>query len=249
MLNKAEFVFYSDLNFFLPYDKKGKTIPFDFKDNPSIKDCIESLGIPHTEVGLIKLKDENIDFTYKVNGADSFHIYPVNYSQESRESTLLRPKIKEYKFMVDANIGKMSKYLRMMGFDTYYDLSIDDKEIVEIAEKQNRIILTRDIGMLKRKIATHGYFIRNTDISEQAVEVINRFDLQDKITPFSICLECNSKIEKTEKPKVEKLVPERVYKQFEDFYECKTCNKIFWKGSHYDKMIEDIGFFKNSHLA
>ncbi|MFN8671837.1 MAG: Mut7-C RNAse domain-containing protein [Candidatus Sericytochromatia bacterium] len=243
-MNNAKFLFYGELNFFLPYNKKGQVIDISFKESPSVKDAIESLGIPHTEIGLIKLNDISIGFNYKLNDKDSFHIYPVNYSQEAKDNNLLRPKIKEYKFMVDANIGKMSKYLRMMGFDTYYDLSIDDKEIVEIAEEQERIILTRDIGMLKRKIATHGYFIKSTDINEQVLEVIQRFELKDKINEFSICLECNTKVIRVNKEKVKDNVPERIFFDYEDFYECVKCKKFFWKGSHYDKMINDIKNFK-----
>ncbi|MEK7431835.1 MAG: Mut7-C RNAse domain-containing protein [Cyanobacteriota bacterium] len=246
--NTAKFVFYSELNFFLDNNKQNKEIKFNFNNNPSIKDSIEALGVPHTEVGLIKINDISVDFNYRINNGDNISVYPIYYSKETIENTLLREEIKDYTFMVDANIGKMAKYLRMMGFDTYYDLSIHDKEIVEISEKQKRIILTRDIGMLKRKNATHGYFVRNTDIKKQVIEIIKRFSLSSKIRAFSLCFECNNRLAIIEKETIKDKVPEKVYEEHNNFYECKKCNKIFWKGSHYTKMLNDIEFFRNKGL-
>ena len=245
-MNSATFRFHDELNDFIEKDRRNINFSYLFENHPSVKDCIEAIGAPHTEVEAIKINDEFSDFFSKVNHDDKVEIYSINSKIDLTEAKQLRPEIQEYKFIVDANVAKMTKNLRMLGFDTYYDFNLPDKEIVALAEREQRIILSRDIGLLKRKNAIHGYFLRKTSIEEQAVEVIQRYKLYDKAKPFTICLKCNSSIRTVEKEEYENFIDENIQKEFNQFFKCDKCNKFFWKGSHYDKMYTNIDRWTNN---
>ncbi len=178
------------------------------------------------------------------NDKDYVKVYSYNSNIDFSQIVKLRPDIKEYKFIVDANVGKVAKNLRMFGFDTHYDFDLPDKEIVNLAEREERIILSRDWGLLKRKNAIFGYYPRKTNTDEQLAEIIKRYNLYDKFKPLSLCLECNGQIVKVEKSEAKEHLDEGVLKDYNDFYKCKTCQKYFWKGSHYDKMLETIDKWK-----
>jgi len=144
------------------------------------------------------------------------------------------------RFIADVNLGKLSKYLRLLGFDTLYKNNYEDDEIVEIANKERRIILTRDTELLKRKQVVRGYWVRSTLPKKQIREVINRFDLKNSDRIFSRCLKCNGLIRSVAKEKiVDKLLP-NTKKYFSSFYQCRNCGKIYWQGSHYKNMVKEI---------
>ena len=239
-MNSASFRFYDELNDFIEKDRRNITFAYLFEGNPSTKDCIEAIGVPHTEVEAIKINGIFTDFFQKVNQDDKIEIYSISSDIDLTNSIKLRPEIEDYKFIVDANVGKMAKNLRMLGFDTYYDFDLPDKEIVAVAEREKRIILSRDIGLLKRKNAIYGYFLRKTSIEEQINEVMKRYDLVSKIKPFTICLKCNTSIRTVEKAEYENHIDENTQKEFNEFFKCDECDKFFWKGSHYDKMYTNV---------
>ncbi len=233
----VSFRFYEELNDFLPKEKMKKTISYTFKINQSVKDAIEAQGVPHTEVDLILANRTSVDFKYHLQNNDLISVYPVFESFDISELTKLRPKpLRITKFVLDVHLGKLCKYLRMLGFDTYYRNDLDDDEIIKMSVGENRIILTRDIGILKNGLVTHGYWLRSQDSKEQLGEVIQRFNLQAKISPFHRCTICNGLIEKVEKLKVEHRLEENTSKYFDVFYQCKNCNQVYWEGSHYEKM-------------
>lgn len=238
--NQAEFRFYAGLNDFIAPAKRQKTFSFIFKRNPAIKDSIEAIGVPHTEVELIIVNGESQPFNYKLKEGDKVSVYPVFSNLDIHPSVPLRKPLTEMKFIVDANIGKMVKYLRMLGFDTYFDFDLPDNEIIELAEREKRIILTRDIGLLKRKTATHGYFLRKKNIEEQLIETIERFSLFPLMKPFSRCLECNGFILAVDKNTIKNKLKPEIYDYYDEFFFCPDCLKIYWKGTHYDTMLVNI---------
>jgi uncharacterized protein with PIN domain len=111
-------------------------------------------------------------------------------------------------------------------------------EIIELSIKDNRTILTKNREILKNNKVTHGYWIRNEDAVEQVKEVIRRFDLHKNIREFARCLECNSVLEQVEKEKVIERFPDKVKERHNEYWYCRKCDKIYWKGTHYDKMLE-----------
>jgi uncharacterized protein with PIN domain len=243
-MNTAWFRFYEELNDFLPSAREKQSFSCSFSGNPSVKDIIESLGVPHTEIDLILVNGSSVDFAYKLVNEDNVSVYPVFESTDISELQHLRPKpLRDPKFILDVHLGKLSKYLRLCGFDTLYDKDYNDKEIIDISTSDRRIILTRDKGLLKNKQVTHGYWIRSTRYDEQLFEVIKRFDLKNVLKPFTRCLECNTILEDVNKEAIADSLMPKTRKYYSDFKKCPGCNRIFWEGSHYEKMkiiIENI---------
>ena len=238
MLKKVTLRFYEELNDFLPIDKRKKRFEHSFIDRTSVKDMIESLGVPHTEVDLILVNGNSVDFTYIVNDSDDISVYPVFESLDITNLQRLRAKpLRIPKFVLDVHLGTLAKYLRMLGFDALYKNNYKDEEIVKISLKEKRAILTKDRGILKRSEVTHGYWIRSTITKEQIIEVIKRFDLKSQMRKLSRCLLCNSLLKKISKERVTDRLPQKVKDSQHEFYHCKNCDKIFWKGSHYTKMM------------
>jgi len=235
----AHLRFYEELNDFLPAAKKKIRFEHKFSGTPSVKDLIESLGIPHTEIDLILVNGKSTDFNRKINDGDDISVYPVFESvdikevQHLRENTLRIPK-----FILDVHLGKLARYLRMLGFDALYRNNYSDDEIVSISGMEARTILTKDKGILKHNKVNRGYYVRNSNPEEQLSEVVLRFDLNKSINEFTRCLECNTILKKIEKNEVADRIPEKVKEKQTDFYICNSCNKIYWPGSHYNKMKE-----------
>jgi uncharacterized protein with PIN domain len=241
MLKKVIFRFYEELNDFLPLNKKKKRIGHSFIDRTSVKDMIESLGVPHTEVDLILVNGISVDFSYLINNGDDISVYPTFESLDITNLQHLRAKpLRKPKFILDVHLGTLAKYMRMLGFDTLYKNNYKDEEIVKISLREKRAILTKDRGILKRSEVTHGYWIRNTKVDKQIIEVINRFDLKNQIKELSRCLLCNSILKKIPKEKIIARLQQKVKELQNEFYYCEDCDKIFWKGSHYTKMKEII---------
>ena len=237
----AWFRYYEELNDFLPAAKKKQSFPCTFSGNPSVKDMIESLGVPHVEVDLILVNGLSVDFTYKVNDNDLVSVYPVFESLDISGATHLRNKpLRDLKFIPDVHLGKLVKYLRLCGFDTYYDKNISDKALIGISVADKRIILTRDKGLLKNKRVTHGYWIRSSNPGEQFKEVFIRFDLKSSLQPFTRCLECNDTLEDVNKEEISDHLLPKTIKYFREFKKCKGCARIYWEGSHYEKMKKQI---------
>lgn len=141
------------------------------------------------------------------------------------------------RFILDVHLGKLSKYLRMFGFDTLYNNTYNDDDLELHAAIDDRTMLTRDIGLLKRKNIKSGYWMRNTAPKKQVIEVIQRFDLQPYLRPMSICMKCNGPIVPVEKQHVVHLLLPDTAAYFTKFYQCRDCRQIYWKGSHYKRMM------------
>ncbi|NIR50394.1 Mut7-C ubiquitin/RNAse domain-containing protein [candidate division KSB1 bacterium] len=233
----AQFRFYEELNDFLPADKRKTSFDYHFNGNPGIKDAIEALGVPHTEVDLIQVKGKSVGFDYQLQHGDRVAVYPVFESLDISPLIRLRAKpLRETKFILDVHLGKLARRLRMLGFDTVYRNDFEDAEIVEKAVNEQRIILTRDQGILKNKAVTHGYWLRSTDPDVQVREVLTRFDLFSQVKPFARCMVCNGEIEETDKNSIKDRIPSKTASFYDEFYICTDCNKIYWKGSHHDNM-------------
>ncbi|MCK4661388.1 MAG: Mut7-C ubiquitin/RNAse domain-containing protein [Bacteroidales bacterium] len=240
-MNKVEFRFYEELNDFVPKSKKRTWFIYNFKGKPTVKDAIEAIGIPHVEVDLILVNNISVPFSYKLKNNDRISVYPVFESIDITSVTQLRAKpLRKIKFILDVHFGKLSKYLRLLGFDCFYINDIDDNEIINIAIKEKRIILTRDKGLLKNMNVTHGYWVRSQDSIEQLKEIVKRFHLDSLIKPFYRCIVCNGIIEKASKEKIISELQPNTIKYYDDFYKCSLCGKIYWKGSHYEKMKQFV---------
>lgn len=238
MKNTATFHFDAPLHFFLKEEMKRDNYSYSFDGTPTVKDTIEAQGVPHVEVEWIQVNGEFVDFSYRLKDGDEIHVFSLE--ADILQPCILREKIDNYRFMIDFNVRKMAKYLRMYGFDVITDEGVPDKEIAEIAAAENRIVISRDLGLLKRKIVKYGYFPRKDNIEDQVLEVISHFGLLPLYQPFTLCLECNGKISQVEKQTILPLITEGIATDYEEFYQCEKCEKIYWKGSHYQRMARNM---------
>jgi uncharacterized protein len=246
-MKRVKIRFYEELNDFLPREKRKQQFEHYFVDRTSVKDLIESLGVPHTEVDLILVNGKSMDFSYLINDKDEISVYPVFESFDITDVQHLRAKpLREPKFVIDVHLGKLARYMRMIGFDAVYQNDYKDEEIVKLSLKEKRIILTKDSEILKRNEVTHGYWVRNEDAEDQLLEIVERFDLRNQIKEFTRCLECNSPLNRVEKEKVVERLPPKIKEWHNDFFECPECRKIYWKGSHFERMENLISRIKKN---
>jgi len=239
--NQSIFRFYEELNDLLSGERFKRDSPYHFDGNPTVKDAIEAMGVPHTEVDLILVNGVSVDFACRLRDGDRVSVYPVFESLDIRDLTHLRPEpLRRTRFILDVHLGKLARYLRMLGFDCLYRNDLEDEEIVALSVDEKRIILTRDRGILKQGRVTHGCLIRKELVDDQVREVLKRFDLGGAIRPFSRCTACNASLEPVNKAEIRSELQPRTERYFEEFYRCPFCRKIFWKGSHYDRMTAKI---------
>ncbi len=236
-MKQAGVRFYGSLNDFLPPETKGQTTSYAFEVSGSVKDMIEALGVPHTEVELILANGESVDFSYQVQDGDRISVYPEWDALDLSPLIRLRPQpLRELRFVADNHLGRLAAYLRMVGFDTVYRSDSVDEDLARISANEKRILLTRDRGLLKRNIVTHGYYVRATDPRRQLPEVLQRFDSLDSIAPFQRCVHCNVLLRPVRKELISDRLQPGTKQHFEEFWICPSCDRIYWKGSHYRRM-------------
>ena len=231
--------FYAELNDFLRDAQKKTRFKIELNRRTSVKDLIESLGVPHTEVEIILANGLSVDFSYIVEDEDDISVYPMFESVDVTPILKLRDKpLRQTRFVLDCHLGRLARYLRQFGFDTLYRNDFTDDELALTSAQQNRILLTRDRSLLKRSIITHGYFIREFDPRKQLDEVIRRFDLRNQIVPFGRCTRCNGSVERVDKQDIlDQLEPKtRLY--YDTFWRCTSCGQVYWEGSHVKHMIK-----------
>ena len=237
MMKQVDVRFYAELNDFLPPRRRGGMTLYAFEISGSVKDMIETLGVPHTEVDLILVNGEPEDLSYRLQSGDRISVYPVFESIDISTLVRVRPQpLRESRFVADTHLGRLVRYLRTLGFDTMYRDDYQDEELAAISANERRILLTRDRGLLKRNLVTRGYCVRATDPREQLVEVLQRFDLSRLILPFSRCVHCNSFLRPARKDSISHRLPPKTAQYFEEFHVCPGCERIYWKGSHYRRM-------------
>lgn len=233
----ATFRFYAELNDFLPLARRYREFAVRCARAATSKHMIEALGVPHTEVELILINGESVGFDCLLRDADRVAVYPrfetfdITLLLRVRERPLRTPK-----FVADAHLGGLARLMRMAGFDTLYDNAFDDVEITEIARREARIVLTRDRELLKRRDINHGCFVRTLQPQQQLREIIERLDLAGQLRPFSLCLVCNAPLLAVDKASVLDSLPPSVRAHQEKFTRCPQCQRVYWPGSHWQRM-------------
>ncbi len=228
---------YGELNDFLPPADRHATLELRFGRGTSVKDFIEARGVPHTEIDLVLLNGESVDFGCLVGDGDRVTVYPVFEAFDVVSVTRVRPEpLRVIRFVLDVHLGRLARYLRLAGFDTAYARDADDEHLAAVSKSEHRILLTRDQGLLKRRAVTHGSFVRSTMPSRQLAEVVSRFDLRRLVHPFSRCTVCNGVLEIADRSDIEAGVPERSRAHFAEFLRCPTCRRVYWKGSHFPRL-------------
>jgi uncharacterized protein with PIN domain len=208
-----------------------------FKLHPSVKDLIEAQGIPHTAVFKLEINGREQSFEYNVWDGDEITVYPFEYADIATTDRIFwQPTA----FIADLHLGKLAKTLRLLGFDTSFNKNWDDNNIRRQSNQQQRMILSRDIELLKNGKTKFGYWVRSDDPDRQIKELFNRFSLADQINPFTRCMKCNGSLRDVELKKVEDRVPPKVKEWHSDFFQCSDCQQVYWEGSHYKKLKKKV---------
>ncbi len=240
-IKTATFRFYAELNDFLPRERRQRPFRHRFRGSPAVKDVIEALGVPHTEVDLILINGSSSNFETPLDDGDYVAVYPVFESLDISSLTQVRQHpLRQTRFILDVHLGRLARLLRLLGFDTRYCNTYTDPEIVAIARREHRIILTRDTNLLKRRTVTHGYWVRATDPIDQAREVLQRFDLREQVLPFSRCLRCNGRLQPVDKEEILSRLPPHVAAHHDEFLICEGCHRVYWRGSHLRRLQAQI---------
>jgi uncharacterized protein with PIN domain len=237
----VELRFYAELNDFLPPERRFTSFRHPLGLQQTVKDLVEAAGVPHTEVDVVVVNGEPVGFAHRPEHDDRISVYPMFESVDIGPILRLRPKpLRDTRFVVDSNLGGLARDLRMLGFDSLFRSDYADAEIARISVSERRVLLTRDVALLKRKEITHAYYVRTTEPIDQAAEVVRRFDLGDRLEPFTRCLECNEPLETTMLEDVKGLVPDGALREHNIFTRCRICRRVYWHGSHQRRMLSKI---------
>ena len=238
---QCEFRFYEELNDFLPLEYRRLSFTHAFDGTPAVKDRIESLGVPHTEVDLILIDGDAVTFAHKLNGGERVAVYPMFESFELADANRLRPHpLREPRFVLDVHLGRLAAYLRLLGFDCLYRNDYNDDELLAISQTEHRTVLTRDTGLLKRAALTHGAFLHAIDPRQQLREVLDRFQLETRIAPFAHCARCNGAVEHLPSDQAAASVPAGIARRQCDFSRCRDCGQVYWPGSHLTRLRQRL---------
>ena len=243
-MSQVQLRFYEELNDFLPPELRKIAFSHELARRTSVKDLIESFGVPHTEVEVILANGRSVDFSYIAQAGDRISVYPMFESLDISPLIRLREKpLRDPRFVIDANLGQLARYLRLLGFDVLYRNSFTDREVARIASRERRIVLTRDRALLQHKIITRGYFVRAVKPREQVREILSRLDLYRDLRPFTRCLRCNGELEDVDKNAVLHQLEPKTKKYYHCFRRCKACGQAYWKGSHFNRMEKLCDYF------
>lgn len=224
---QARFRLYDTLEDFLPARQRGKVLTVTFNGPQSVKHLLESLDVPHPEIGQVYANGQPVPLDYLVRSGDYIEAHPAPNGH---------PDGDEIRFALDGHLGRLAAYLRLLGFDTWYRPQVNDPELAQRAADENRILLTRDRDLLKRKVVRYGYWVRHLEPEAQLREVVERFALREEARPFRRCLACNGLLEPVPKAEVVHLLQPLTKRYFDEFHRCRQCGRIYWQGSHYQRL-------------
>ncbi|MEY2602481.1 MAG: uncharacterized protein QOH31_239 [Verrucomicrobiota bacterium] len=231
--------FHADLVLFLKREERNCLVRRVLSHKASVKDVIESCGVPHPEVDLIVVNGEPVDFSFQLNANAALEIYPIPAPSELFSNDHLQAR-DVLAFVADGHLGKLTQNLRLLGIDVDYRPDARDSELLVTMVRERRALLTRDRRLLMHRVVQTGYYPRSQHSIEQTVEVIKRFNLTEKLAPFQRCLRCNEPLNPVPKETVlEKLEPlTRLY--YHDFRRCPKCGQIYWRGSHFERLQKRV---------
>lgn len=240
-MTAIQFRFYEELGDFLPQERRKLDFHYVLRGRETIKHAIEACGVPHTEVELILVNGASVGFDYLLRDGDRISVYPRFETFDITPLLRVREKpLRQPRFVADAHLGALARYLRMLGFDTLYDKRCHDADIAAISARDRRIVLTRDRDLLMHRIITHGRYVRAVRPRAQLIEVVEALDLGGGISPFTLCLECNAPLRGATRNEARGLVPADTLDRFTNFSQCPSCERIYWQGSHYRRMQKFI---------
>ncbi|WP_135452753.1 Mut7-C RNAse domain-containing protein [Mycobacterium sp. DL99] len=228
---------YAELNDFLGPESRGLPVHRPVRSHQTVKDVLEAMGIPHTEIDLILVNGEPVGFEHRPVVGDRIAVYPMFEALEIGATARLRPvPLRDPRFVIDVNLGRLARLLRLLGLDVWWSNDADDQSLADISVEQQRILLTRDRGLLKRRAITHGLFVHSQLPEQQTLEVLRRLDLRRRVAPFTRCVRCNGKLAAVPKEAVMERLEPLTRRYYDEFSHCPDCGQIYWPGTHFARL-------------
>jgi uncharacterized protein len=204
--------------------RAGQSLERAVDGTSTVKHLVEELGIPHTEYGQVRVNGVPSHDGHRVQDGDVVDVYSVEVPA---------PPVSEPRFLLDVHLGTLARYLRLLGFDTAYDNHSGDDDLVARAAVEVRTLLTRDRGLLRRRVLTDARLVRGMDPREQLIDVVRRLRLGAWIRPYARCTSCNGVLVPVNRVDVAPLVPPGTLRDHETFGACVACGKVYWQGAHH----------------
>ncbi|HEY4556489.1 MAG TPA: Mut7-C RNAse domain-containing protein [Lysobacter sp.] len=225
----SRFLIHGRLARFLAPRRRGGAFVHAFDGTPALRDPLEALGVPHTEVGRILVDGLPARLSRRLCGGEHVEVFPIEL-----QSLGVPPR-----FVLDVHLGRLAGYLRLLGFDTAYRNDAHDEDLFDEALQRGRMLLTRDVGLLKRGRLRHGAFVYSTEPVAQLVETLERFGLHDGLAPFTRCVHCNGRVDPID-PDLAPDIPPRVRLRGGPFSRCRGCGQLYWRGTHEARLRERL---------
>ena len=228
---------YAELNDFLDADSRSQPVRRPCRSHQTVKDVLEAMGIPHTEIDLILVNGDPVGFDHRPAFGDRVAVYPIFEALDIGSTARLRPEpLRDPRFVVDVNLGRLARLLRVLGFDVWWSSDADDQTLADISLDQRRILLTRDRGLLKRRVITHGLFVHSQQPEEQTREVLRRLDLRRQANPFTRCVRCNRRLAAVAKEQVSDRLEPLTRRHYNEFSRCPECGRTYWAGAYFVRL-------------
>ena len=233
MQNSAQFRFFGRLQGLVAKSE----LEYRFNGQPAVKDAVEAIGVPHTEVDLLLVAGRSVSFAYRLQACDQVSVCPFGWTNSLTEMTHLSPPIPHrIAFILDVHLGKLARRLRMLGFDCQYRNDYSDPQIIETALREGLIILTRDRGILKHSRVTQGYLVGSQQVEAQVQEVLLRYRLHQNISELQRCPQCNALLKPIDKALIRHRLLPKTARYYSLFHICTGCERLYWRGAHYKKI-------------
>jgi len=222
----ARFRFHGELADFLPRERRNAVFDYACARAATLKNAIEALGVPHTETARVLVNGHAATLDRIVRDGDTVEVHPGT----------LPPLSDPARFLADAHLGGLARFLRMLGYDTLHHNAFTDDEIRRLAREERRVVLTRDRELLKCREILRGCYVHALKPEAQLREVAARYALAGQARPFTLCMICNIALEPVQKSTIAGELPSEVAARYDWFRRCAGCARIYWPGSHYERM-------------
>jgi uncharacterized protein with PIN domain/sulfur carrier protein ThiS len=215
----------------------GDPVTVPVRESRSVKDAVESVGIPHTEVGAVAVDDEPVDWGHRLVGGERVEVHPVEGVPPGWPVPVAARPPEPRRFVVDVHLGTLARRLRLLGFDTWWRNDADDPDLARRGRDEHRILATRDRQLLMRREVRHGVLVRSQDPDLQVVQVVARYGLASRARPRSRCVRCNGRLVPAEPAEVmPALEPGTRAAAPDRFARCRACGQVYWPGAHDDAL-------------
>lgn len=227
--------FYAELNHFIAPARRGRDSACDVAPHESLKHCIESLGVPHTEVARVLVNGAPAELAYRPRHGDRISVFPA-FRVLDPAALQATPR-----FIADAQLGRLARYLRFAGFDTVHVTTGADAALVTQAQAEDRTVLTRDRDLLMHRAVQRGCHVRDDAPLRQLADLAHRLRLDLHAARPARCMLCNAPLLDVAKAEVAADLPPRTAACFDAFWRCPECRRVYWRGSHWRRLREAIG--------